>query len=248
MANLGSEDASAFVQGRIGKPLRVHGALAYELGSAILAGKYAPGDHLPREVEVNERFNVSKTAYREAMRILIAKGLVESRPKTGTRVSPRSNWHLADPDVLAWAFASEPSSDFLRHLFEVRMIIEPAAAALAAERRTSSHLAKMGHALEEMASFGLGSKHGQVADQRFHRSIMEATSNEVLTSLSSTIEAAVSWTTIFKQRGRAPARDPIPPHRDLYEAIADRHPEQARTAMVQLVQQGLEDTEEALNA
>src|SRR3546814_6993652 len=78
--------------------------------------------------------------YREAVRILAAKGLVESRPKTGTRVSPQAKWHLLDPDVLSWIFEFEPGDDLLASLFELRKIVEPEAAALAAQRRTEAQV------------------------------------------------------------------------------------------------------------
>ncbi|HWU80722.1 MAG TPA: GntR family transcriptional regulator, partial [Caulobacter sp.] len=114
---------------------RIHGSIARALGIAIVSGQHQPGDVLNNEIDASEKLHVSRSAYREAIRILAAKGLVESRPKTGTRVSPRNRWSLLDPEVLAWFFESEPSEGFLQELYELRMIVEPAAAALAAERR-----------------------------------------------------------------------------------------------------------------
>ena len=90
------------------KKLRLHGSIARDLGVQIVSGHYEPGHVLDGEIEASERLEVSRTAYREAMRILAAKGLVESRPKVGTRVSPQARWHLLDPDVLSWIFAGEP--------------------------------------------------------------------------------------------------------------------------------------------
>src|SRR3569832_901286 len=127
---------------------RIHGSIAHELGVAIVTGRRLPGATLPGEVEFSEQLQVSRSAYREAVRILAAKGLGESRPKAGTRVSERSRWNLLDPDVLAWTFEGEPSDEFIRDLFELRMIVEPAAAELAARRRDAGDLARMGHALE----------------------------------------------------------------------------------------------------
>jgi DNA-binding FadR family transcriptional regulator len=225
---------------------RIHGSIAHDLGVAIVTGQYKPGDTLPGEIEFSEQLKVSRSAYREAVRILAAKGLVESRPKAGTRVSDRGRWNLLDPDVLAWAFEGEPSEDFIRDLFELRMIVEPAAAELAARRREGEDLARMGHALEEMARHGLSTAAGQAADQLFHHSLLKATRNAPLISLSSSIEAAVGWTTIFKQRRRKLPRDPMPDHRALFNAIADGDPDAARTAMTDLVRLALEDTEMSL--
>jgi DNA-binding FadR family transcriptional regulator len=83
---------------------RLHGSIARELGVAIVAGRIKPGETLDTEVDSSERMSVSRTAYREAVRILAAKGLVESRPKRGTQVCPKEAWHLLDPEVLAWFF------------------------------------------------------------------------------------------------------------------------------------------------
>ena len=120
------------------KPLRKHQAIATQLGTAILSGEYQPGDCLEGEIEQSLAMGVSRTAYREAMRFLIAKGLLESRPKAGTHVTPRHRWNLLDPDVLAWMFTRRPDPHFVRDLFELRGIVEPAAAALAAQRRTQA--------------------------------------------------------------------------------------------------------------
>lgn len=107
---------------------RLHGAIAHKLGTAILSGQYAPGNVLSGEIAFAVELNVSRSAYREAIQVLTAKGLVESRPKAGTRVLPRNRWNLLDPDVLAWAFVGEPDVEFVRDLFELRAIVEPAAA------------------------------------------------------------------------------------------------------------------------
>jgi len=227
---------------------RIHGSIARDLGVAILTGRYAPGEILSGEIEFSEQLKVSRSAYREAIRILAAKGLVESRPKTGTRVSERSRWNVLDPEVLAWTFASEPSEALIRDLFELRMIVEPPAAALAAERRNGADLADMGHALGEMARFGLSTDEGRAADQAFHHAVLAAARNAPLIALSSSIAAAVTWTTIFKQRKRKLPRDPLPDHRRIYEAIADADPEAARAAMTELVRLALQDTELSLKA
>lgn len=232
--------------GRRAKPSggrRIHGSIAHDLGVAIVTGRYQPGEILPGEIDFSGQLEVSRSAYREAVRMLAAKGLVESRPKTGTRVCERERWNLLDPDVLAWTFEAEPSADFVRDLFELRMIIEPAAAALAARRRDEDELARMHAALEDMARHGLDNAEGRAADQLFHHYVLRATRNAPLISLSSSIEAAVGWTTIFKYRKRVLPRDPMPDHRTLFGAIADADPDAARAAMTELVRLALRDTE-----
>jgi DNA-binding FadR family transcriptional regulator len=225
---------------------RLHGAIAHKLGTAILSGEYIPGDTLSGEVAFSEALDVSRTAYREAVQVLAAKGLVESRPKTGTRVLPRNRWNLLDPDVLAWAFAGEPDIDLVRALFELRAIVEPAAAALAAERRDRTDLNTMKDALTAMRRHTLATEAGRAADREFHNAVLHATRNDALIVLSASIGAAVSWTTQFKQRARALPRNPIPDHVRVYDAIAAADPVAASAAMRMLVDLALDDTRLAM--
>ena len=221
--------------------LRIHQMVARDLGTAILSGQYQPGDSLDGEIERAGELGVSRTAYREALRILTAKGLLESRPKAGTRVCARERWNLLDPEVLAWMFAGEPDAGFIQDLFELRSVIEPAASAFAARRRTPAQLKAMAEALEEMRVQGLAMPEGRAADQRFHHTILEAAGNEALRTLSTSVGAAVSWTTTFKQRSRKPARDPLPEHIRVYEAIAASNADEAREAMSELLRLALQD-------
>lgn len=222
---------------------RIHGRIADELGIAIVNGQHVPGATLPNEIEASEKLHVSRTAYREAVRILAAKGLVESRPKAGTRISARRRWNVLDPDVLAWMFEGDPGEEFIRGLFELRKIVEPQAAALAAQRRSTAQLARMGHALEEMAQHGLSTERGRAADQAFHDEILTATGNEVLMTLTSTLGAAIRWTTIFKQRRTRVPRDPLPEHRKLYAALVEGDAQRAMQATSELIELALQDIE-----
>src|SRR4051812_3341258 len=159
---------------------RLHQTLARELGTKIVSGEYKPGESLPGEIASSQQHQVSRNAYREAVRILAAKGLVESRQKAGTLVTDRSRWNLLDPDVLNWTLSSNPASEFRDALFELRLIVEPAAAALAAERRSDDDLSTMESALEDMRRLPPDSVEGELADERFHEAIFDATGNEVL--------------------------------------------------------------------
>jgi DNA-binding FadR family transcriptional regulator len=224
----------------------IHMTIARDLGISIVTGQREPGTILPSEVELAEQFHVSRSAIRESMRILTAKGLVESRQKAGTRVRDRNEWHLLDPLLLAWMFEGVPSHQFVQSLFQLRMIVEPAAAELAAASRNAQQLSRMGHALEQMAEHGLMSEEGQRADQQFHAIILEATGNELIVSLAASISATVRWTTFFKYRSSRHFSDPMPQHRLLFEAIANADPAAAREATVELVRQAQQDTEDAL--
>jgi DNA-binding FadR family transcriptional regulator len=225
---------------------RLRGAVANKLGVAILSGRYAPGETLSGEIAFASELDVSRGAYREAIQVLTAKGLVESRPKTGTRVLPRQRWNLLDPDVLAWAFTGEPDPQLVRSLFELRAIIEPAAAALSAVRRDGADLKRMRDALTAMRRLTLATEQGRQADREFHKAMLESTRNDAMVVLSASIGAAVNWTTQYKQRSRALPRDPIPDHVRVFDAIAACDAEAAGSAMNALVELALADTRDAM--
>lgn len=228
--------------------LRLHGTIAHELGTLIVGGHLQPGTLLDNEIEASDRLKVSRTAYREAVRILAAKGLVEARPKVGTRVSALHRWHLLDPDVLTWIFAGEPDPQLIAALFELRRIVEPQAAGLAAARRTSADLKVMERALEAMNTHSLANDAGRAADQEFHAALLSASGNPFLESLTSGIVAAVGRTTLFKQRHQPLPRDPVPDHKSVYEAIRDGKPKRAQQAMARLIELALRDTTHAQGA
>jgi DNA-binding FadR family transcriptional regulator len=224
------------------KALRIHGSIARDVGLAIVSGRHRPGHILEGEVEASLRLRISRTAYREAVRILAAKGLVHSRPRVGTRVSAVEDWHLLDPDVLSWAFSAEPEPEVLHGLFELRSIVEPAAAALAATRRTQRHLDSMRHALDAMAKHTLHVEAGRLADEQFHAALLTSTNNPFIVSLTKGVTAAVTALTEFKQRIAPLKRDPVPDHLRVFDAIAAKDAEAAREAMSELIRLAIMDT------
>jgi DNA-binding FadR family transcriptional regulator len=224
------------------RSLRIHGTIARQLGIAIVSGRYAPGEILEGEVVSSEQFSVSRTAYREALRILAAKGLIDARPKVGTRINPRTQWNFLDTDVLEWIFETEPDAHTLNALFELRDLVEPAAAALAATRRTSNQLVVLRQALDDMRLHTLATEAGQNADLAFHATLLQATHNPFLISLATSVGAAIHITTMFKQRNQPLRRDPTPDHERVYQAIAKREPARARAAMRGLIRLARIDT------
>ena len=224
------------------RALRLHGTIARGIGTRIVSGRISPGRILSGEIEASARLRVSRTAYREAVRILAAKGLVDSRPKLGTRVSDPDYWHLLDPDVLGWIFTSNPDAAVLKDLFELRTIIEPAASALAAKRRSKGQLQALRDSLDRMVLHSLASEAGQQADRDFHTVLIEASGNRFLASLSSTVAAALLWMPVLQQGKGLLLRDPIPDHERVYRAIAARDPNAAAKAMTDLIQLALLDT------
>jgi DNA-binding FadR family transcriptional regulator len=138
-------------------------------------------------------------------------------------------------------FSGRPDEHFIRDLFELRGIIEPTAAALAAQRHTPEQLDAMAQALSDMATHGLATSAGQDADRKFHRLILAATGNEALASLASSVGAAVQWTTRYKQRASQTPRDPLPEHAAVHAAIAAADPPGASAAMAELLRLALAD-------
>src|SRR5258707_6472034 len=128
-----------------------HGRLVHAIGQKILSGQLRPGEPLPRESELIAQFQVSRTAIREATRVLAAKGLIESRQKAGTKVRPRTQWNLLDPDILAWQSTDGLTRQVVDDLVELRQVIEPTAARLAASRATPAEIADIATAYERMA-------------------------------------------------------------------------------------------------
>jgi DNA-binding FadR family transcriptional regulator len=224
------------------KALRIPGAIARDIGMQIVSGRFKPGDILHGEIETSGRLQVSRTAYREAVRILAAKGLVTALRKVGTRVSPRDEWHLLDPDVLGWIFEFEPGDEMVSDLFELRRMVEPEAAALAAIRRTDGHLQAMAEALKGMSRHGLSSEAGRQADKAFHAALLRATGNAFVGSLTAGVGAAVTWTTMYKGHHTHRLRDSLPDHQRVYDAVARKDAQGARIAMAELVDLALRDT------
>lgn len=225
--------------------MRIPGAIARELGIQIVSGYYKPGDVLHGEIDTSDRLQVSRSAYREAVRILVAKGLVGVQRKIGTRVNPRERWHLLDPDVLDWIFQSEPEDSLVENLFELRRIVEPEAAALAATRRSYTDLAAMAAALDGMVRHTLSSELGREADKAFHDALLRAGGNLFVASMTAGVGAAVKWTTLYKERHSGKLRDSIEDHRRVYEAVAAGDAAAARAAMARLVDLAFEDTAHA---
>jgi DNA-binding FadR family transcriptional regulator len=227
------------------RSLRLHGTVARELGIRIVSGVLQPGEILEGEIAASVQFNVSRTAYREAIRILAAKGLVNSRPKIGTQVSLRREWHLLDPDVLSWIFVGEPDKGLIASLFELRRIVEPDAARLAATRRTPEQLARMKAGLDGVAQHGFATEIGRRCDEEFHSTLLEASANDFIVSLTSGVAAAIAITTAFKQHRLPAPHDALPVHLAVYEAIEAQDAGGAHDAMARLVDRGFSDTMEA---
>ncbi|UPG96678.1 FadR/GntR family transcriptional regulator [Luteibacter aegosomatissinici] len=212
----------------------LHSQVVQQLGQLIVSGQLAPGEGLPREDLLAEKLNVSRTALREAMKVLVAKGLIESRQRTGARVREEIHWKQLDQDVLAWRCASMPTADFVDKLVEMRELIEPGAAAAAAKRRTTAQLAALKAAYEAMAAAEDLDAWAE-ADLAFHETMLLATNNELMVSLFTVIETALGQYFLLSARKAVDFKAALPQHAKVLEAIRRKQPEVARTAMFDMV-------------
>ena len=209
----------------------LHGQVAHEIGRRIVSGAIGQGEFLPRESELSEQFCVSRQAIREALKVLAAKGLVNSRRRAGTYVTPRRTWNLLDPDVLAWHPPVELTPDFLSDLVELRRLIEPAAAGFAASRGAPEKVAGIGAALDRMRQTVGDSEAYAAADADFHVAIFAASGNALIDRLSTILGPLFEAS--FRLHGQAggPTASSVAIHEAVYDAIVARDSVKARRAM-----------------
>ncbi|MBK3782705.1 FadR/GntR family transcriptional regulator [Paraburkholderia nemoris] len=212
----------------------LHGRVAHLLATAILRGDYAPDSILPREAELMDTFGVSRTVLREALRTLTSKGLIESRPRVGTRVRPKHAWNLLDVDVLDWySRVAEPMA-FALKLQEMREMIEPYAAGLAA----ASHTDDTFNALAAAHASMVGARNVDEwvrADLQFHLSVLTACSNELLIPLGTLIERTLEAQLRLNAKRADVFNASLAEHTAVFEAIRDRDATAAREAMAGLL-------------
>jgi DNA-binding FadR family transcriptional regulator len=224
------------------RPRSAHDLVAHAIGRAILEGDFPVGSTLPGDADLMERFVVSRTALREALKTLAAKGLIESKTKVGTRVLGEKRWNMFDPDVLTWRMQLGVDRDFLARLFEIRQALEPLAAAAAARYRTREDLDALEAALDEMARLPVSTAVFTEADLAFHRTILDASANPFLRSIGSVIEAALAISFTISSPADHPDRVRISSrqHRAILHAIAAGDAQAAGDAMTVVILQGAE--------
>jgi DNA-binding FadR family transcriptional regulator len=216
--------------------------VAAALGREIIRGVHPPGAQLPNSDDMCARFQVSRTALREAYSLLSAKALIAARPKTGTRVRAREDWNLFDPDVLAWHMQSSPTGAFIADLFVLRQMVEPAAAALAVESKSRETIDRIGDAYARMAEYKDGSGELIEADLDFHMGILRATGNPFLSALGGLIRASLYAAFRYSWEGAARIQDSrLNQHLLILEAIRAGEPDIARERMRELLSDSLED-------
>lgn len=224
-------------------PDRLFAQVAQKLAVRIIRGEVPAGALLPNVEDLKGEISVSRTAYREAVKFLSGKGLVEARPKSGTRVAARESWNLLDPDVLAWHFRADPTEKFIRDLFELRQFVEPSAARLAAQRRSGEDLRRLERAFREMAANPPYSDPSVRADLAFHAAIFAATGNPPLQCMVPLVCATIEWSLLLKAPDdRFVFTASLIDHERVLEAIAQQDAELAAVRMSGLVIDSLNST------
>lgn len=214
----------------------LHGQVVHELGRRIVGGEIGAGVVLPNEAELGASFDISRTALREGIKVLTAKGLLASRTRTGTWVRPRCEWNMLDPDVLAWRLGGEQTAGFCRDLIEFRLAVEPQAASLAARRADRQDVLSLEQALQDMLEAGEHTFAAIEPALRFHQGILLASGNEILASLGALVETALMMdfqlvSTLQKPLTVTGAADAFARQISVLKAIKARHPDRARDAM-----------------
>jgi DNA-binding FadR family transcriptional regulator len=221
----------------------LHRKVVEGLGRRIGRGDLRPGDVVDI-AEVQGRYGASRTAVREAIKVLSTKGLVAARPRYGTYVRPRAEWNALDADVLHWQDGPVSNLRLLRNLDEVRRIVEPQGARLAARRRVRAELRSMRLALEDLER---AEQPGELAaaDLRFHRAVLAATHNDLLEQLGAVLQPALVLRDIVAFRSDHGDPDSMALHGAVLAAVEAQDPDAAEQRMQDLLRKAAKDAERA---
>jgi DNA-binding FadR family transcriptional regulator len=227
---------------------RLHDKVTREIALGIMRGTIGKEDSpLSTEGDLCRHFNVSRTILREAVKVLAAKGLIEVRPKTGLRVRPRDDWNLVDPDLLGWLCEAGVDERFVRDLCEVRAIVEPAAAELAASRASAEEIEALLHWFHLIETNTDNEAARLEADRNFHRTIFTACHNVFLTQMNTTVGVALRATQQIGVLLPQVMQESVLAHKEVADAIARRDSAAARAAMSRLIRQSSEHIRRVLH-
>ncbi len=224
----------------------VHGNTVDHLGEAIVAGRYRIGASMPPEPLLCTELGVSRTVVREAVKSLIAKGLMTTGPKVGTRVLPADQWNWFDPDVITWQSKAGLTPEFLRDLQDLRRVVEPAALRLAAARATSEDVADIELAYAGMKRAVEGGGDYVTYDLRFHQGLLRASRNRMLVQMSKALSALLRTSFEISTRRKDGPMHSLPLHREVLDAVIAHDPDRAETAIRVLIDGARNDIEEVL--
>jgi DNA-binding FadR family transcriptional regulator len=220
--------------------------VARELGRRIVAGTYAAGILLDEENALADKFQVSRVVIRDAVKILVGKGLLDVRRGIGTRVKPRDQWSMLDDDVLAWHLSTPPNINFLKQLMEIRLAFEPKAASWAAQRATKDDIAEIKKAIEDMEKEEGSIENFVIADAVFHRSVLRAAHNEFLKGMEGVIYSALLVSIRLTNKDPRDNEKSVPFHREVFDAILNRDSEKAESLTATLLKDA-QDKLESIN-
>lgn len=224
----------------------VHGHTLDILGEAIVAGRYAPGGAIPPEASLCEELGVSRTVVREAIKSLVAKGLVTTGPKVGTSVTAPERWNWFDPAVVAWQSKAGLTHEFLREVQELRRLIEPAAVRMAAERASAQDIAQIELAYAGMKAAIENGGDYVTHDLGFHQGLLRACHNRMLVQMTDALGALLRTAfEISTARPDGPANS-LPLHRAVLDAVIARAPQRAERAALVLIDSARDDIEQVL--
>ena len=224
----------------------VHGNTVDHLGQGIISGRYAPGASIPPEPLLCKELGVSRTVVREAVKSLIAKGLVTSGPKVGTRVLTSDQWNWFDPDVIGWQSRAGLTAEFLRDLQDLRRVVEPAAVRMAAERATPDDLAEIESAFEGMRRAVFEGGDYVAHDLRFHQGLLRASRNRMIVQMSKALGALLRTSFEISTSRQDGPRNSLPLHRAVLDAVIAHDPGAAERAILVLIDGAREDIEAVL--
>ena len=224
----------------------IHGHTLDRLGEAIVSGRYPAGSTVPPEPMLCEELGVSRTVVREAVKSLVAKGLLITGPKVGTRVLPEDNWNWFDPDVVIWKSRMGLTREFLRDLQELRRVVEPAAVRLAAERATARDIAEIEAAYAGMKDAIDNGGDYVRHDLAFHQGLLRACHNLMVAQMSKALGALLRTSfEISTTKPDGPAHS-LPLHRAVLDAVIARSSVKAERASLVLIDGAQEDIEQVL--
>jgi DNA-binding FadR family transcriptional regulator len=226
----------------------VHGNTVDHLGEAIVAGRYAVGASIPPEPVLCVELGVSRTVVREAVKSLIAKGLMTTGPKVGTRVLSSDHWNWFDPDVIVWQTKAGLTAEFLRDLLDLRRVVEPAAIRLAAERATAQDILEVEAAYAGMKRAVEDGGDYVTFDLRFHQSLLRACRNRMLVQMSKALGALLRTSFEISTRRKDGPLHSLPLHREVLDAVAAHDPDRAESAIRVLIDGANADIEEVLTS
>jgi DNA-binding FadR family transcriptional regulator len=210
-----------------------HTFVINEIGLGIVTGRFPVGSILPSDAAMMDSYGVSRTVLREALRTLEAKGLVEARPKVGTRVTPQTHWNFFDQQVLAWHFEAEPAAGFHKGLFDIRLALESRAAELACQKRTAEHVRLMKYWVHQMETAGDSVESHALANLEIHRIIAEASGNQLLRSALGLVELTVALAAAIDDDDTRAAVTAV--HAELVDAIEAGDAARSADSMRQVV-------------